>query len=75
MNNDQKMWRMQCAKTSLRILIPIQLKKVITGDKTWVFECDSDQLSESPLEESSITTDQKSKVVKVQNQARVDSIF
>ena len=32
-------------------------------------------MSESPLEESSIATDQKSEVIKVQNQADVDSIF
>ena len=50
---------------------PDLLKRIIIDDKTWVFQ----QTSESLLEEPSITTDQRSKVVKVQNHSRVHIIF
>ena len=62
LNDDQKLQRMQVCKDILENVVsnPDSLKKIITGDKAWVFKCDPEtNRQESPLEESSFTTDQK----------------
>ena len=49
LNDDQKMWRMQVCQDILKNFYsnPDFLKKVITGDGTWVFEYDPETKCQS----------------------------
>ena len=55
---------------------PDFLKRVITGDETWVFEYDPDTKRQSLHWKSPQSPlIKKSEVIQVQNQTHVDSIF
>ena len=78
LNDDQKMRRMQVCKDMLKNFDSNLdlLKKVITGDETWVFECHPETKRQSlHWKNPRSPRIKKSKAVEVRNQAHVDSIF